>query len=121
MAMLLAAPPAAAAELDVAALVPVPEILPVPVEVAALVALAPPDELELDPPPQAATPSARAAALRSRADCLNMAEISLCVSLPGWMVQPRCAAGAARRELGRPRPRFLPRRGLLGCYGHRAK
>jgi hypothetical protein len=61
-------------------------------EVAAELLAPPPDELELDPPPHAATPSVSAAALRSRAGSLNMAEISFFVvsrNGPGCEVTPR--------------------------------
>jgi hypothetical protein len=67
------APPAAAA-LDVAAPVPVPAAAE---EVAPEAEVAPPpDELEPEEPPHAATPSASTAALRRRADCFNMWQIS---------------------------------------------
>jgi hypothetical protein len=75
MARLLDAPPAAAAELDVAELVPVPAADEVADDVEAPAA----DELELELPPHAATPSVSAAALKSRAGSLNMARISFFV------------------------------------------
>jgi hypothetical protein len=84
----LVAPPAAGA-LDVPALVPVP--LPAADEVAADVEAPAADELELEPP-QAAMPSASAAALRRRAGSLNMAEISFFVVSrdgPGCPATPR--------------------------------
>jgi hypothetical protein len=74
MLRLLAAPPAAA-ELEPAALVPVPAADEAADDVEAPAA----DELELELPPQAATPSASAAAVRSRAGSLNMARISFFV------------------------------------------
>jgi hypothetical protein len=66
------APPAAALELaalEVAALVPVP----------AAADDVPDFEPEFEEPPHAATATASAAALSSKASCLNMAEISFFV------------------------------------------
>jgi hypothetical protein len=74
----------------------VPALVPVPLlaadEVAADVEAPAADEVELEPPPQAAMPSASAAALRSRAGSLNMAEISFFVMSrdgPGCPVRSR--------------------------------
>jgi hypothetical protein len=73
MARLPDAPPAAGAELEAAELVAAAD------EVAAEELEPALDELELELPPQAAIPTASAAALRSRAGSLNMAVISFFV------------------------------------------
>src|ERR1700729_1199294 len=73
------APPAAGAALEVAELVPVPVAAAEEVaaeEVAAEEVAPAAEELELELPPQAAIPTASAAALISRAGSLNMAVIS---------------------------------------------
>src|SRR5947209_4231306 len=111
------APPPAAAALEVApplvavlpALVPVPlalvPVAPAADEVAPPV-VAPPDELDPEPP-QAATPSASAAALSRMAGCLNMTG-SPCVGIgrhgrgSGEAV---CGSLACNDAFGR---RFLP-------------
>src|SRR5947209_4223690 len=120
MLRLLEPPPPAAAEL-----VPLPALVPVPdaaeEEVAAdevAADVVPPPaaaELELEPPPHAATPSASAAALRSRAGCLNMTQtpyVSLSTGTRRNSVESRLGPVRARTPL----TSFpSPSAGLLGC------